>query len=93
MSKPLSIAAVASAIMIAAALVSPATAAQINVNNGHFNSVGRSAEIGVRGDFARSEANFVTPNMANTSHTPRQRKWVCGPIVNYDGTPHCHWGL
>ena len=22
---------------------------------------------------------------------PKQRRWVCGPIVNWDGSPHCHW--
>jgi hypothetical protein len=88
MLKLLSFTAVASVTMLAATLVSPVTAAQISVNTGHINSVGRSGEIGgSRGDFARSESNFTTPN------TPKQRKWVCGPIVNYDGTPHCHWGL
>jgi hypothetical protein len=88
MLKLLSVSAVASVTVLAAALVSPATAAQININAGHINSVGRTGEIGAsRGDFARAEPNFATPN------TPKQRKWVCGPIVNYDGTPHCHWGL
>ena len=22
---------------------------------------------------------------------PKQRRWVCGPIVNWDGSRHCHW--
>jgi hypothetical protein len=86
--KLLSVGAVASVTMLAAALASPVTAAQININTGHSNSVGRSGEIGRgHGEFAKSEAHFATPNV------PKQRKWVCGPIVNYDGTPHCHWGL
>ena len=88
MLKCLSVIAMVSVTMLSATLVSPATAAQINVNTGHINSVGRSGDIGVnRGDFARTEPNFAALK------TPKQRKWVCGPIVNYDGTPHCHWGL
>jgi hypothetical protein len=88
MLKLLSVTAVASVAMLAAALVSPVTAAQININTGHVNSVGRGGEGGrIHGEFARVEPNFATPKI------PRQRKWVCGPIVNYDGTPHCHWGL
>ena len=91
MSKLLSVAAVVSATMLAATLASPATAAQININTGHFNSVGRSGEIGrSQGNFAKGESNFTTPA---TPRTPSQRRWVCGPIVNYDGTPHCHWTL
>jgi hypothetical protein len=90
MLKLLSVAAVASA-MLTATLVSPVTAAQMNINTGHINSVGRSADVGrTQGNLASSEANFVRPV---TSDTPKQRKWVCGPIVNYDGTPHCHWGM
>jgi hypothetical protein len=88
MLKLLSVTAVASVTMLTATLVSPVTAAQMNINTGHFNSVGRSGEIGrSHGDFAKGESNFTTPK------TPKQRKWVCGPIVNYDGTPHCHWTL
>jgi hypothetical protein len=86
MLKLLSVTAVASVTMLAAALVSPVNAAQTNINIGHFNSVGRSGEIGrSHADFARGESNFATPKI------PKQRRWVCGPIVNYDGTPHCHW--
>jgi hypothetical protein len=86
MLKRLSLTAVASLTMLAATLASPVTAAQINVNTGHINSVGRSGDVGrINGDFARGEPNFATPK------TPKQRKWVCGPIVNWDGTPHCHW--
>jgi hypothetical protein len=84
----LSVTAVATVTMLAATLVSPVTAAQMNINTGHFNSAGRSGDIGrSHGDLARIETNFATPDL------PKQRKWVCGPIVNYDGTPHCHWGL
>jgi hypothetical protein len=90
MLKLLSATAVAS-VIIAATLVSSVTAAQINVSTGHFNSVGRSGEFaGSRGDFARGEPNFAAPVTPNMS---KQRRWVCGPIVNYDGTPHCHWTL
>jgi hypothetical protein len=86
MLKLLSVAAVASAM-----LVSPVAAAQMNMNTAHINSVGRSADVGrTQGNLVSSEANFVRPA---TSITPKQKKWVCGPIVNYDGTPHCHWGM
>jgi hypothetical protein len=88
MLKLLSVTAVASVTMLAAILVSPATAAQININTGHFNSVGRSGEIGAsHSDFATGVSNVATPRTLN------RRRWVCGPIVNYDGTPHCHWTL
>jgi hypothetical protein len=90
MLKLLSVTAVASVTMLSATLVSPVTAAQININVGHFNSVGRSgeigrSEIGSRVALAKGESSVTTPQI------PHQRKWVCGPIVNYDGTPHCHW--
>jgi hypothetical protein len=81
MLKLLSATAVASAAMLATTLLSPATAAQFNT--GHFNFATGSGQIGrSHGGFARGESNFTTP---------KQRRWVCGPIVNYDGTPHCHW--
>jgi hypothetical protein len=90
MLKLLSVAAVASA-MLTATLVSPVSAAQININTGHVNSVGRTGDFGRgQGNFAKGETNFVS---STTPNTPKQRKWVCGPIVNYDGTPHCHWGM
>jgi hypothetical protein len=44
MLKLLSVTAVASVIMTAT-LVSPVTAAQINVNTGHFNSVAEAAKL------------------------------------------------
>jgi hypothetical protein len=72
--------------MLAATLASPATAAQINISTGHFDSVARSGEIArSQGDLARVEPNL------SALKTPKQRRWVCGPIVNYDGSPHCHW--
>jgi hypothetical protein len=87
MLKLLSVTATASVVILAATLASPVSAAQINVNTGHINSF-RGGEIGSSyADFARTEPNLAVPK------TPKQRKWVCGPIVNYDGTPHCHWGL
>ena len=81
MLKLLSVGAVASAAMLAATLLSPATAAQFST--GHFNFANGSGQIGrSHGGSAMGGSNFTTP---------RQRRWVCGPIVNYDGTPHCHW--
>jgi hypothetical protein len=92
MRKLLSVSALASTAVVAAATLSPAPAASLNNNiavghvtvtrpGGNFsnNSIGASNQI-------------FTPNV---SHGPKLKpvvkKWVCGPIVNYDGTPHCHW--
>jgi hypothetical protein len=87
MLRQLSTTAVASVIMLAATLVSPVTAAQIKVNSVQVNPV-------VRTDIGRTHVSM--PNYyasSNIPNVPKQRKWVCGPIVNWDGTPHCHWGL
>jgi opacity protein-like surface antigen len=75
---------------IAATLLSPATAAQLNTPHitPHINVVTGNGQVGrIHGGFANSD--FTTPKSNLT--TPKYRRWVCGPIVNYDGTPHCHW--
>jgi hypothetical protein len=46
--------------------------------------------IGINGIGASNQV--FTPN----GHGPKLKpavggRWVCGPIVNWDGTPHCHW--
>jgi hypothetical protein len=87
----LSIAALASAAIIAAIPNSPASAAAVTINN-----VGTSVHVGAVTN-ATGARRFAPNTRVITVQTPRQgpkqRKWVCGPIVNYDGTPHCHWGM
>jgi hypothetical protein len=81
----LSIAALASAAVVAAFANSPASAASVTINN-----VGAGARVnaitGRRFAPSTPVINIQTPRQG-----PKQRRWVCGPIVNYDGTPHCHW--
>src|SRR5580692_10800843 len=79
----LSIAALASAAIIAAIPNSPASAAGVTIN-----SVGVGARVGVGRQFAPTTRVI---NMQNQHHLLKARRWVCGPIVNWDGTPHCHW--
>ncbi len=33
----------------------------------------------------------IESSRGSSRDTPKQRRWVCGPIVNWDGSPHCHW--
>jgi len=80
----------ACAAVLAAISLSAASAAPLTTNV----AVGRVVV---------SRPNNVSPGIAtsnriftpNVSHGPKQKpavkKWVCGPIVNYDGSPHCHW--
>jgi hypothetical protein len=84
MLKRLSATAVASAAMLAATLSSPATAAMLYTghSNGHPNVVLGGGQVGQgHGSFTNGGPKYAKP----------VRTWVCGPIVNYDGTPHCHW--
>jgi hypothetical protein len=85
----LSIAALASAAIIAAIANSPAEAAAVRIN-----SFGTGAHVGVLTN-ATGGRQFAPNTPIRTGQTsrqgPKQRRWVCGPIVNYDGTPHCHW--
>ena len=38
---------------------------------------------------------YFTPNSAHGHNGPKLKPpvkvWVCGPIVNWDGSKHCHW--
>jgi hypothetical protein len=84
----LSIAALASAAIIAASTNSPVSAAAVTINVPTGTRVNAAANA--------TSARQITPHnsengMQNLSQGPKQRRWVCGPIVNYDGSPHCHW--
>jgi hypothetical protein len=61
---------------------SPASAAAFGMNN-----VGTGARVGA----ATGGWQFTGTSMQIPREGPKQRRYVCGPIVNYDGTPHCHW--
>jgi hypothetical protein len=89
MRKLLSVSALASTAVVAAVTLSPALAASLNNNIavGHVTFT----RPGVNGIAASNQ--IFTPN---ASQGPKLKpavggRWVCGPIVNYDGTPHCHW--
>jgi hypothetical protein len=90
MSKHWSISALALVAVLAAAAFSSVSAASIgNFSAGHA-STGRIDRI----DPGSSGRNLATVSPVTASRLvtgPKQRRWVCGPIVNYDGTPHCHW--
>jgi len=83
----LSIAALACAAIVAAAPNSPASAAALMINN-----VG--PRIGAVNNVAGG-ARFVPNTSMIAVHAsqqgPKQRRWICGPLLNWDGTPHCHW--
>jgi len=90
MRKLLFVAAIASTTVVAAATLSPALAASLNNNIavGHGTFTRPSPNIS---GVAASNQVF-TPNVAHGPKLkPAVKKWVCGPIVNYDGSPHCHW--
>jgi hypothetical protein len=76
----------ASTAIVAAATLSPATAASLNANIAVGHVTVAPSNIG-------ASNQYFTPN---ASQGPKLKpavggRWVCGPIVNYDGTPHCHW--
>ena len=82
----LSIAALASAAIVATIPTSPVSAAALINNVGpRIGAVNNAASA--RG-FA---ANTLMSSVQIPHQGPKAKKWVCGPIVNYDGTPHCHW--
>jgi hypothetical protein len=88
MRKLLFVSAIASTAAVAAATLSPAPAASLNNNIavGHV-TVTRPNINGVA-----ASNQYFTPNSAQGPKLkPAVKKWVCGPIVNYDGSPHCHW--
>jgi outer membrane scaffolding protein for murein synthesis (MipA/OmpV family) len=89
MRKLLSVSALASAALFAAAALSPAPAASLNNNI----SVGHVTMTRPNISGVAASNQYFTPN---TSQGPKLKpavggRWVCGPIVNWDGTPHCHW--
>jgi len=93
MPKLSSIATLASAAMIAATLTSPVSAAALRINN-----VGAGARVGaVHTAIGGGRFTPMIPAIATQTphHGPKyqkpQWKWVCGPLLNYDGTKHCHW--
>ncbi len=88
MLKLLSIAALASAAIIAAAASSPVSAAAVTVRVPTNTRVSAGANATGARQFAPN-GRVVTVQIPRQG--PKQKKWVCGPIVNWDGTPHCHW--
>jgi len=74
--------------VLAAASLSPASAAPLtnNLSVGHV-TITRPGNANI----ATSNRIF-TPNVPQgPKYKPAVKKWVCGPIVNWDGSPHCHW--
>ena len=90
MLKLVSLSALAAAAVVAALSPAPVSAASMPTNLGHI-SVSRPMNNFGSGNVITSYQVFAP----NTFHGPAgpkyQKKWVCGPIVNWDGTPHCHW--
>jgi hypothetical protein len=87
MLKLLSIAALASAAIITAAASSPVSAAAVTVRVPTAR-VSAGANVAGARQFAPN-GRVVTVQIPRQG--PKQKKWVCGPIVNWDGSPHCHW--
>ncbi|HEY4919644.1 MAG TPA: hypothetical protein VII40_06030 [Xanthobacteraceae bacterium] len=81
----LSLAALASAAIIATSPNSPASAAALTMNN-----VGAGAHVSAVTNRAFAP-NIAVSSVQIPGHEPKYKKWVCGPIVNWDGSPHCHW--
>ena len=77
-------AALASAAIIAAIPNSPASAMALTIHN-----VGAGPRVGAVGGHFAFDAPVITDHTPHDK--PAVKKWVCGPLVNYDGTPHCHW--
>lgn len=92
MRKLLSVSTLASTAIVAAAMLSPAPAASLNNNIavGHVTFARPGGNVAAAS--VATSNQYFTPN---TAHGPKLkpmiRRWVCGPLVNYDGTPHCHW--
>jgi hypothetical protein len=84
----LSIAALASAAIIAAIPNSPVFAAVHTINS--VGTVRVSAVTNATGG-GRFDSNTPVITGQPGRQGPKQRRWVCGPIVNWDGSPHCHW--
>ena len=92
MRKLLSVAALASTALVAIATLSPAVAASLNNNIavGHVTFTRPGGNV-APANIAASNQYFTPNSVHGPKLKPAVKKWVCGPIVNYDGTPHCHW--
>jgi hypothetical protein len=90
MRKLLSASALASTAILAAATLSSVSAASLNnsLSVGHV-TVTRPGSVGVNGIGANNQV--FTPNGHGPKLKPPVKVWVCGPIVNWDGSKHCHW--
>jgi hypothetical protein len=91
MLKLLSASALALAAVLAATVSSPVSAAPLsnNVSVGHVAPPRPMNNFGANNIGASNQ--YFTPNGHGPKLKPMVKKWVCGPIVNYDGSPHCHW--
>ena len=91
MLKLLSASALALAAVLAGAVSSRVSAASLtnNVSAGHITSARVGGNISNTNVGASNQ--YFTPNGHGPKLKPAVRVWVCGPIVNYDGSPHCHW--
>jgi hypothetical protein len=89
MLKLLSASALALAAVLAATVALPVSAAQFSTNVSVGHVVAPRANLGANNIGASNQ--YFTPNGHGPKLKPAVRVWVCGPIVNYDGSPHCHW--
>jgi hypothetical protein len=89
MLKTVSLTALVAAAMLAA-VVSPVSAASLtnNVAAGHI-SAPRVNNVSPNNIGASNQ--YFTPNGHGPKLKPPVKVWVCGPIVNWDGSKHCHW--
>src|SRR5262249_20986780 len=76
----LSVAALASAAIIAT--IATSSAAVLTMN---------SPRIGAVANVGRLAPVMPAPPGQSPHHEEEPRRWVCGPIKNWDGTWHCHW--
>ena len=84
MPRLLSIAALASAAIIATMSNSPVSAAALTMNSVGGSHISAATNRGFAPNIAVSAVQLH-------NQEPHQKKWVCGPIVNWDGSPHFHW--
>ena len=88
MRRLLCVSALASTAVLAALSPAPAAGLNANIAVGHVTVTRTNPNIS---GIAASNQYF-TPNVAQGPKLkPAVKKWVCGPIVNWDGSPHCHW--
>jgi hypothetical protein len=85
MLKLLSIAALASTAIVAAN--SSVSAAGLMIN--HVGTARIGAVTNAPG--GRFAPNTPTITGQPAGHEAKPRRWVCGPLKNWDGSWHCHW--